>query len=374
MSIMKNILITLAVGLFLVSPFAAQASAVVRSGDSVTLSQNQSVEGNFYAVGSVVALSGTITGDAMIVGGNVTINGAVTEDLAVLGGAVSMSASSTKDVRILAGDVTISKPISGDLVVVGGRLTILSTGSVKGDVLIYGEDATIDGAVGGQIIGNVHTLRVNNTVGAGIDVTSSSLTLGDQANITGDVQYASANELARSPNAIVTGAVMQGTSGVAASDMWLMLKDIAIVFLISLFATLCVYLLARTFVEDTARQATHHVGMKTLVGFGTFAIAPITVGILFVSMLGILVGVIELALLIVLSVVALVLVNAVFGALIAKYLTKKNQLSVPYIIAGAIVTQVCLLIPFVGPAIIALVFLATSGALVTSFYYRLIKR
>lgn len=371
---MKNILITLAAWLFLVSPFAAQATAVVRSGDSVTLSQNQSVEGNFYAVGSVVALSGTITGDAMIVGGNVTINGAVTEDLAVLGGAVSMSASSTKDVRILAGDVTISKPISGDLVVVGGRLTILSTGSVKGDVLIYGEDATIDGAVGGQIIGNVHTLRVNNTVGAGIDVTSSSLTLGDQANITGDVQYASANELARSPNAIVTGAVMQGTSGVAASDMWSMLKDIAIVFLISLFATLCVYLLARTFVEDTARQATRHAGMKTLVGFGTFAIAPITVGILFVSMLGILVGVIELALLIVLSVVALVLVNAVFGALIAKYLTKKNQLSVPYIIAGAIVTQVCLLIPFVGPAIIALVFLATSGALVTSFYYRLIKR
>ncbi len=371
---MKNILITFALGLFLMSPFAAQASAIVRSGDSVSLAQNQSVEGNFYAVGSVVALSGNITGDAVIVGGNVTVNGMVTEDLAVLGGAVNMSASSTKDVRIVAGDVTISKPISGDLVVVGGRLTILSTGSVKGDVLMYGEDATINGAVGGQIIGSVHTLRINNTVGAGIDVTTSSLTLGDQANVTGDVQYSSANELVRSPNAVISGKVMQGTAGVAATDMTTTLKDIAILFLISLFATLSIYLIARKFVEDMSRLAVRQVGMKTLVGFGTFAIAPITVGILFVSMLGILVGIIELALLIVLAVVSLVLTNAVFGALIAKYLTKKSQLSVPYIIAGAIVTQICLLIPYVGPAILTFAFLATAGALVTSFYYRLINR
>jgi cytoskeletal protein CcmA (bactofilin family) len=371
---MKNILITLTLGLFLVSPIAAHASAVVRSGDSVTLAQNQSVEGNFYAVGSVVALSGNITGDAVIVGGNVTVNGTVTDDLAVLGGAVNMSASSTKDVRIIAGDVTISKPITGDLVVVGGRLTILSTGSVKGDVLIYGEDATIDGAVGGQIMGTVHTLRVNGPVGAGIDVTTSSLTLGDQANITGDIQYTSANQLARSPNAVVTGKVMQGTDGVAASDVTSMLKNITILFLISLFATLSIYLVARKFVEDMSRLAVRQVGMKTLIGFGTFAIAPITVGILFVSMLGILVGIIELALLVVLAVVSLVLTNAVFGALIAKYLTKKSQLSVPYIIAGAIVTQICLIIPFVGPAILALAFLATAGALVTSFYYRMINR
>ena len=142
----------------------------------------------------------------------------------------------------------------------------------------------------------------------------------------------------------------------------------------SLFATLCMYLIARRFVEDMSRLTTRKFAFKTLIGFGTFAIAPITIGILFVSMLGILVGVVELALLVVLSVISVVLMNAVFGALIAKYMSKKKQLNVPYIIAGAVVTQLCLLIPIVGPVVLVFVFLATSGALVTSFYYRVVNR
>ena len=373
---MKKIFTALALLLVLVSPSAALASAVVRSGDAVTIAQNQSVDGNFYAVGSAVALSGVVKGDAVVIGGTVTVNGSVTEDMFALGGAVNMSASGTKDVRIIGGDVTISKPITGDLVVVGGRVTILSTASVKGDVLLYGEDATIDGAVGGQVLGNIRTLRINSTVGGGVDVTTGSLTLGDQADITGDVQYASAHDAVRSPNAVVTGKVMKGSAGDAAdaTSYTALMRETAILFFISLFATLCVYLIARRFVEDISRQTVRKFGFKTLVGFATFAIAPITIGILFVSMLGILVGVIELALLVVLSVVSLVLMNAVFGTLLAIYLTKKSQLTVPFIIAGAAVTQLCLLVPYIGPAILAFVFLATSGALVMSFYYRVITR
>jgi cytoskeletal protein CcmA (bactofilin family) len=372
---MKKLFSALAVLVVLVSPSAALASAVVRSGDTVSVAQNQSVDGNFYGVGSAVVLSGVVKGDAVMIGGNVTVNGSIIDDLLVIGGAVNMSASGTKDVRIVGGDVTISKPIMGDLVVVGGRVTILSTASVKGDVLLYGEDATIDGDVGGQVLGNIRTLRVNSAVGGGVDVTTTGLTLGDQANVTGDVQYASQNGVVRSPNAVVTGKVMQGTIGVtAANDTATLAREVATLFFISLFATLCMYLIARRFVEDMARLTIRKFGFKTLVGFATFAIAPITIGILFVSMLGILVGVIELAFLIVLSVVSLVLMNAVFGALIAKYMFKKNQLTVPFIIAGAAVTQICLLIPYVGMVALVFAFLATAGALVTSFYYRVINR
>ncbi len=372
---MKNIFAAGALLLVIALPSAAFASAVVRSGDSVSIAQNQSVDGNFYGLGSAVALSGAVNGDAVVVGGTVTINGSISDDLFALGGAVNMSASGTKDVRIIGGDVTISKPIAGDLVVVGGRVTILSTASIKGDVLLYGEDATIDGAVGGQILGNVRNLRVNSTVGGGMDVTTIGLTLGDQADITGDVQYASQMDLVRSPDAVVTGKVMKGATGAtAANDYAALAREVAILFFMSLFATLCVYLIARRFVEDMSRLATRKIGLKSLIGFGTFAIAPITIGILFVSMLGILVGVVELALLVVLSVVSLVLMNAVFGALIAKYIGKKKQLTVPYIIAGAVVTQLCLLIPIIGPVILAFAFLATAGALVTSFYYRVLNR
>jgi cytoskeletal protein CcmA (bactofilin family) len=372
---MKNILAILAFLVVASAPNTTLASAVVRSGDAVSIAQNQSVEGNFYGVGSAVALSGTVTGDAIVIGGTVTANGAVSEDLLMIGGAVNMSASGTKDVRIVGGDVTISKPIAGDLVVVAGRVTILSTASIKGDVLLYSEDATIDGQVGGQILGNVRNLRLNSVVAGGVDVTTVALTLGDQANITGDVQYASQNEVKRSPNAVVTGTLMKGaTSATATNDYAALAREVATLFFISLFATLTLYLVARRFVEDMSRLTLRKFGFKTLIGFSTFAIAPISIGILFVSMLGILVGVIELALFVVLAIVSFVLVNAVFGAMIAKYVFKKNQLTVPYIIAGAVVTQLCLLVPFIGPVVLTFTFLATAGALVTSFYYRIISR
>ena len=66
---MKKIIIALALVLVIVAPSAAMASAVVRSGDSVSVAQNQSVDGNFYGLGSAVALSGVIKGDAAVIGG-----------------------------------------------------------------------------------------------------------------------------------------------------------------------------------------------------------------------------------------------------------------------------------------------------------------
>lgn len=372
---MNNRIIVATLALCLLVPSAVSASTVVRSGDTISVTENQVVDGSFYALGGAVALSGEIKGDAVVLGGTVTLNGDMTDDLLVIGGAVNMSASGTEDVRILGGDVTISKPISGDLVVVGGRVTVLSTASVKGDVLLYGEDATIDGDVGGQVIGNVRNLRINSKVGKGIDITTRSLTLGDQADVTGDIQYASQNELVRSPNSVVTGKVMQGAPDTTASeDSAAALRQLVILFLMSLFATLSLYLIARRFVEFTAGQAVHHFGIKTLVGFATCILVPAMAGILFMSMLGILVGAVALALFVVAIVIALALMNAVAGALILKVMKKKTPLSVPYIIAGAVVVHLSLLVPVVGTIALTFVFLATVGTLVVAVYQRLLLR
>jgi cytoskeletal protein CcmA (bactofilin family) len=341
----------------------------VRTGDAVTISENQTVEGNFYALGGTVALSGTILGDAVLIGGNVTINGSVADDLFVLGGTVSQQASITEDVRIVAGDVTISEPIAGSLVVVAGRLTLLSTGSVGGDVLFYGGEATIDGPVGGQILGNSERIRVNGKIAAGLDVRTHLLTLGEQADIAGDVQYTSVNEIVRAPGAVVTGAVLKNDElQVTGISQMAALRTTAIVFLISLFATLSLYLLFRRQVEELALAATTMMPRNSLIGFATLALAPLSVAILLVSVLGILIGLISLFVVLTMAIVALSLMNIVAGVLVTKLVTKKSDVSVLTILIGAVVLQGFLLVPIIGVLLFAAVFLGTLGAVVVRMY------
>lgn len=355
--------------LFLVPLAPLFASTVVRTGDSVTVAENQTVEGNYYAIGGSVALSGIIMGDAAVLGGNVTINGTITNDLLVVAGTVSQHASATEDVRIIAVDTTISEPIKGSLVVAGGRLTILSTATIGGDVLFYGGEAIIDGAVKGKVMGTAERMRINGAVESGVDVKVHSLTLGEQANITGDVQYTSPGELVRATGAVVTGSVIPNdTVEDAAMNQRQAARQAGIYFLISLFATLSLYLLFRKQVEELAASTVVSLPRFGLIGFAALVVVPIATIILLVSVLGILIGLIGLFVLLALCIVAITLMNVVAGVFVAKLITKKAVVTVPTIIVGAATLHLLLWIPVIGPLVLLSVFLITLGALVARLH------
>ncbi len=343
------------------------AATTVRTGDSVVVGNNQTVDGNFYGIGGAVALSGAVAGDAIIMGGNVTVNGSVADDLFALGGTVSLSASMTEDVRIIAGDVTISEPVGGSLVVIAGRLTVLSTATIGGDVLFYGGDATIDAAVGGKVLGTAERVRINSAVAGGVDISTPNLTLGEQANITGDVRYVSDSELVRATGAVVTGVVSKNdapdTEAVTTD-----LRSLMVALLMSLFATLSLFLLFRRQVEQVAAQATVHTGIKSIVGFLTLIAAPMTIVILLVSVLGLFVGVIGLLGFLVLLFLGLALMNVVAGSFLALVITKKPQTSVLWIVAGGILIQAALLVPVLGLICILALFAVTLGTIVLGVY------
>lgn len=345
----------------------AAAETIVRTGESVNLAQNQTVEGDFYGIGSTIALSGAVNGDAHVVGGTVTVNGPVIEDLFIIGGTVNISAPINDDVRIISGDVTISQPIMGSLVVLSGRLNVLSTASVGGDILFYGGDATIEGEVSGQILGNAERIRVDGVVKGGVDVTTPFLTLGDRADITGDVRYESQVELTRSTGAVVTGSVLkndvQQTTTVSSE-----LRTLVVMFLISLFATLSLYLLFRKRVEALGAASLERTGFKAFIGFAALIVTPFAVVILLVSMLGTVVGLIGLASFILLLLLSMALMSVVVGSFLALVVTKKPSVNIVTILGGAAALHVVLFIPVIGPMIMLAVFFITMGTLVLRGY------
>lgn len=362
--------LVLLLGIILVPLQFSQAETIVRTGDAVSVSANQTVEGNYYGIGGTVSLSGVITGDAILAGGNVTVNGTVAEDVFVLGGTVNISASTTDDVRVIGGDVTIAGPIGGSLIILGGRVTVLSSALITGDVLVYGGDITIDGSVTGSILGSVERLRVNGPVEGGIKVTTPYLTLGEQAEITGDVIYTSNSELARAAGTIVSGSIVK--NDVPMVNQSAALRTEIITFLISLFATLCLYLVTRKRIELFGAESTKRIPFKMLIGFAFLFLIPIAVVILLVSVLGIFVGLIGLFMFCAVFLLTLPLMSIVVGSIAAELLTKKTKISVPWIIVGAVAIHALLFIPIFGLLAICLLFLMTLGNVIVTTY-RLVR-
>lgn len=362
---MKHFLL---VALLILLPLSGlSANTVVRSGETVTLTANQSIEGSFYVVGGTVALAGKVTGDTTVIGGNVTVGGEVTEDLAILGGTVSLQAPVTEDVRIVAGQVTITEDVGGNLVVVAGKLTISSEAKITGDVLFYGGELVVEGSIGGKLLGGAESVRVDTEVLGGVDMSARQLTLGEQANVMGNVEYASDSDLVRAPGAVVTGEVVKNAL-VADKAQKTNTRSIAVMFLVSLFATLSLYLLFRRRVETLGQSVRSGLLVKTVVGFVSVFMAPLLIIILIVSILGSLVGLVALCLFALLLVLTVPLLSVTAGSLLASLIDSKSKITIPYILLGAVVVHISLLIPIIGPILVVFLFLATIGTLIDSLY------
>lgn len=344
----KAFYLSVLVSLFLL-PLFVSANTIVRTGDSISVANDQVVEGDFYAVGSNVSMSGEVTEDFFSITGKLTSNGSVGEDMLVIAGSAQIHATVTDDVRILAGDATIASHVSGDVIVIAGTLHILSSASIEGDVLFYGEYATVEGSVGGSVMGTSNTLRIDAVVGKDVDVKSGTLTLGEKAVVNGDVRLQSSNELVRAQNATIIGDVaMSDVVDSNTKDSKQIARNLLVPLLISLFAALSAYLLFRRHIEILVFGAQEQLGVAMVVGLGGMLFGPVVILLLFVTVLGIFVGLVGLFVYLLGLIVAFVLSQIILGSILVKLATKRNEVT-PYSIAiGAVAFHVCALIPVIG--------------------------
>ena len=370
MTITANIkqLIALAAITVLCVPYLVSAEAILRSGETVSVTNDQVVEGDFYASGGIVSLSGRVEGDMYTVAGSFTNNGAINGDLSVAAGTVQMHASVADDVRVVGGEVVVAGTVGGDLVVFGGVLKVLSTAKVDGDILFFGGDLQVLGPVEGDIMGMAENVRVDTYVGGAIDVTATRLALGDRAEVVGDVRYVSNNELVRSQNAVVVGEVVQNTAPVEGEVSE---ENVVIFCIILLFSALILQLLLRQQLQRHANELTGNLGMAGLIGLAVLILAPVLIVIAIVSMLGTLIGLILLALFFLLLFGAAVFTSVLLGGLISKYHKGQTMFNVLYTVGGACIVQLLLLIPVIGHTLAMVVFFLALGVLTRRLFLAL---
>lgn len=350
-------------------PLVVSASPVLRSGDTVVIEETQAVGGDFYAGAGSVMIAGSIAGDLYALGATVSVDGDVSEDVSVLGGVVHVRGSVGDDVRIVAGEVVISDTVDGDVVVLSGVLRVLETARISGDVLFFGGEVDMDGMVAGSFSGRTEAARINGSVGGDVQVQAiRSLQLGDEAVITGSIEYVSSKEIIRAPNSIVEGDVVRSERTV--TDDVSSVNVLAMLML--LFTTLVYYLFFRKRLE---LYLAHHVvpsvrtlAMRGLVGIGAMLVLPIVISILIVSMIGVPIGVTLLLVYILGLLTAWSFTGIAVGVLLARYFDGTVAVTLKWTLVGTAALAIVLNIPVLGFLVFAVITLTIFGGMIIAAY------
>jgi cytoskeletal protein CcmA (bactofilin family) len=185
----------LAVTLFALVP--APAYALQReSGDTIVVPANQTVDDDWAAAGRFVRIDGTIHGDAYVLANSVRVTGIIDGDLLTAAQEVIVDGTVRGNVRAAGSLVQMNGAVDGNVTSVAHLVELGTGGRVGRNVISAGDTVAIDGDVGGKLSSAVRDLIVQGHIGGGAEVALSSLTLGPDARIGGDLTYYSDHQVA----------------------------------------------------------------------------------------------------------------------------------------------------------------------------------
>lgn len=351
----------------LLVPTLAFASPVVRSGESVTVTEDQAVEEDFYAAAGAVTVSGSVAGDVVVAGGTITVNAPIGADLIAAAGTVQLHSTVADDVRVAGGDITLADEIKGDLIVFGGVLRVLSTAHVAGDIIFGGGEMVIEGPVGGSVVGATGRARIDSSVGGDVDIRAGEgLALGDRAEILGDVIYTGDRDIERAQGAVVVGDIQTHASE---RDSSAEIQAVAVTLFSVLFVALLAYLLFRRQLGILVQEGRHSYGKDGLIGLAVLLGVPFVSVVLMVSVLGLFAGIFLLACYVALLIAAWVVAGVLAGSLFMQLFSRHGSVTLVSVVVGVSLLQILVLVPFIGWLLGFAAILIGLGSIATRLYH-----
>ncbi len=323
--------------------------------------------GSIYSAGDSVAVTESVPDDIVAAGGTVIISGRAGDDVLAAGGTVMLSGETSGDARVAGGNLTLAGNIEGEAVVAGGRASLLPESVIRKGLIAACGEMTIEGTISGgaRIIGG--EVVINGTINQDVDIKAEKVIIGEHAVIKGNLHYEAPQE-AR----IARGAVIEGQKTFIQKKIpppgKKLLQVAGLLWVLKVMATiaaaLAVYYLLRDKTLEITGLALDRFGNELLRGFIVLVVVPAGILLLFMTVIGWLLGMLGLFFYIAFVVLSTVLGALVFTRWSSGYLLKKEPaFSWPVILLGVLIYEVIGLIPFFGWIFKLVFFLTALGAL-----------
>lgn len=160
----RNLVFLLIFSVFLALPLATKAQSAAE--DNIFITKETVIDHNFWRIGDIISISGTMKQDVIVFGQTVVVDGVIEGDLIGVANSLKLNGEVKGNVRFIANEMKISGTVGKNLTVFANLLEV--TGSVGwgitsyanlfslnshqvGDLKVYGNEADIRGNVGGDL-------------------------------------------------------------------------------------------------------------------------------------------------------------------------------------------------------------------------------
>lgn len=358
--------------LLLVTP--AYAITFKTKEERLTIPKGETIKGDLYAASGTVEVDGDVKGDLIVAGGFVVINGVVEGNLMSAGGVVVLNGEVKEDALVLGGNVTINGKIGGDLKAGGGSVTLSKRSEVSEDALFGCGNLIANGSVGESFVAGAGSVLLNGPVKGNARISSEDITLGSEANISGNLIYYSSKKVKFEPGAVVKGEVIQKIPPKEEESRRVTSPLVGLLFYLffSVISFLAALLTAFVLIAVFPKVATGALELldgelwKSLgIGFLALILLPPAALILIFTLVGLPLGLIGFATYFVYIYLSQIVFGIFLGEKILKGLTKKETVSFyGAAFVGLIILAFLGLIPILGWLIKFVVILFGLGALV----------
>jgi hypothetical protein len=337
----------LSLGLLVLLPIIGISAAAYaqgfRSGNDVTVASGQQVNKTLFVAGQTVDIGGTVNGDLFCAAQNLTLTGTINGDIICAAQSAQISGVVNGSVRIIGQNVTVDGIISQNLSAVGQNVTLDTNGKVTGDASIVGQTTVDNGLIGRDLAVVAKSVTINGTISRDVQSIDTSLTLNGNAKINGNLSYTSQSLLSQQGGAIVVGNISHSLPKAhqffLAGHRWWLALYLLVAMLMAAFVA--VLLLPQIF--QRASDTLIREPLKTfLVGLVTSIVTPIVVVLLFVTVVGLPLGIVLLLLW--LLALALTAPFAVYG-LGRILLQRVTDNAIYFMLLGAVILLLLLFVP-----------------------------
>lgn len=357
---MKKAIIILALAIML-TPLTVSAYSI-KTDNSVYVPKTETIEGNLYAAGANLTIEGKVTGDVICAGQSINISGDVAGDVICAGQSINISGNVGGSMRAAGNSINLSGKISRNVMAFGASILSAASSTVGWDMLAVGGFAQIAGNVGRDLYGSLGQATLSGQIGKNVNLyfgrqnknaNHPALTVAGTAVINGDVKYTASQDAAIDAKAVIKGKVTHNLPTMAAKKSGL--ANLAWWWgrLISLFSALVIGLVLISFWREPVIKITDLMLNKVSpsLGWGILALllTPIIAIILLITIIGIPLSLILMALWLIALYLSKILVGILVGRSLLNNLWPKQKDSLILgMIIGVIIAYLIFALPFIG--------------------------
>ncbi len=271
----------------------------IESSETVII--DDTIEDDILVAGNKIIIKGIIKGDVIVAGGSVDVSGNITEDLIIAAGEVSVTGNIGDDMRVASGTVIIEGNVEDDLISLAGETKVSDTGRIGGDLTSASGHLDMQGNVEGNVSASGDEVTIGGKIDGNVDINTEDLTVLPGAYISGNLEYRT-HERANIPEGTVGKDIRFIEEQYGDEDDSGSTLSSVIWWIISYMALLLIGLLGIAILPEGMRNISSKTsdapGRAFLLGLAIMIVSMVVVVLLFITLIGIPLGIIILILVI----------------------------------------------------------------------------